>query len=476
METRRQPRRSDAGSALILTLMVMALITGLATTVAVVTINNLQSSVKAQSAGSALNAADAGVAQAMAYLRANGVRDLRCSPTCSTNPWGNSTTPMSVTVGGVAGQAYTAWIEPVAAYPANVPGLYRVHSTGRAAKSAARTVTVEVAVTSTDLPVGIFARTISGGGTASVARQSIFSTGCVYNRSKISLAAGMDVAYGIPVGVHSSQIITDSNGSGQFCPTTNRAIHRSGNRNQNPLPCNSVYPYDQDKLGGSLVSPPSACASTQTTYPAKYGPQNLDGVSGNEVEGSFIKDDATMLSLFGLRTPVLSQVQIDQLRATANLQGNLMTTSNPPSPGNVWDPSQGGTISNAVLFFDLQGSEFGSTVDLNKIINFGRAANISDSDPACQTKSLVIVIVGGNARLNSNQSLFASLFLTSPAPYGQVTKANGTSNFIGTMFADSINLVGTTDLSLDSCFIANLSPALLGLSAEDYREEDRGLN
>lgn len=474
MGTRPKPRRSDAGSALILTLMVMALITGLATTVAVVTINNLQSSIKAQSAGSALNAADAGVAQAMAYLRADGVRDLNCSPSCTSNPWGNSTTPMSVTVGGVAGQAYRAWIEPVAAYPANDPALYRVHSTGTAAKSAARTVTVEVGVTSTDLPLGIFARTFSGGGAASVARESIFSTGCVYNRSKISMAPGLDVAYGIPIGVHSSQIITDSNGSGQFCPTTNKPIHRSGNQNQNPLPCNPLYPYDQDKLGGSLLS--TSCAGTQTTYPGKYGAQDLDGVSGNEVEGSFIKDEATLLSLFGLRTPVLSQIQIDQLRATASLQGNLMSTSTPPSPANVWDPSQGGTINHAVLFFDLQGSELGSTVDLNKIINYGRAANISSSDVACQSKSLVIVIVGGNARLNSNQDLFASLFLTSSAPYGQVTKSNGTSNFIGTMFADNVNLVGTTDLSLDSCFIANLSPALLGLSAENYREEDRGLN
>jgi hypothetical protein len=474
MQTRSQSQRSDAGSALILTLMVMALITGLATTVAVVTINNLQSSVKAQSAGSALNAADAGVAQAMAYLRAEGVRDLNCAPSCTSNPWGNSTTPMAVTLGGVASQGYRAWIEPVAPYPANDPALYRIHSTGTAAKSAARSVTVEVGVTSTDLPLGIFARTFSGGGDASVARESIFSTGCVYNREKIEMAPGLDLAYGIPVGVHSSQIITESNGSGQFCPTTNSPIHRSGNQNQNPRPCSTDYPYDQDKLGGSLLS--TTCASTQTTYPGKYGPQDLDGVSGNEVEGSFIKDEATLLSLFGLRTPVLSQIQVDQLRATASLQGNLMYTANPPSPAGVWDPGKGGTIRHAVLFFDLQGSELGSTVDLNKIINYGRAANISATDASCQSKSLVIVIVGGNARLNSTQDLFASLFLTSSAPYGQLTKSNGTSNFIGTIFADNVHLVGTTDLSLDTCFMANLSPALLGLSAENYREEDRGLN
>lgn len=468
MGTNLQSRRSDAGSALILTLMVMALITGLATTVAVVTINNLQSSVKAQSAGSALNAADAGVAQAMAYLRAEGVRDLNCSPSCATNAWGNSTTPTSVTIGGVAGQSYSAWIEPVAPYPANDPALYRIHSTGRAAKSAARTVTVEVGVTSTDLPLGIFARTVSGGGSATVHRESIFSTGCVYQRSKISMVNGeLDVAYGIPIGVHTSQIITESNGSGQFCPTTNKPIHQTNAGL--PKPCDTSYPYDQDKLGGSLLS--TACAATQTTYPGSYGPQNLDGVAGNDVEGSFIKDDATLKALFGLRTPVLSQTQIDSLRAISRAQANYHT-----SASGTWDPSQGGTIRHAVLFFEFTGANLGSEVNLNDISNFGRAANIAATDAACQSKSLVIVIVGGNARLNSNQQLFASLFLTSTAPNGVVNKSNGNSNYVGTIYADNINLVGTTDISLDTCFMANLSPALLGLSAESYREEDRGLN
>ena len=101
----RRLTRTDAGSALILTLMAMAVVMGLATTVAVVSINNVQSSMKAQQAGSALNAADAGVAQAMAYLRSSGVRRISCSPGCTANPWGNSVTPTSVTLAGVGREA-----------------------------------------------------------------------------------------------------------------------------------------------------------------------------------------------------------------------------------------------------------------------------------------------------------------------------------------------------------------------------------
>jgi hypothetical protein len=63
--------------------------------------------------------------------------------------------------------------------------------------------------------------------------------------------------------------------------------------------------------------------------------------------------------------------------------------------------------------------------------------------------------------------------MTSSAPYGEVQKANGTSNFIGTIYADSVNLVGTTNLSLDECFLSNVSPALLDFSVSGYRELDR---
>jgi hypothetical protein len=468
MKTRRRAvvaAPTDTGSAMILTLMVLALVTALATTVAVVTINNLQSSLRAQQAGSALNAADAGVAQAIAYLRNNGVRELRCSPSCGTNPWGNQNTPATVSVPGKAGQSYRAWIEPVAAFPANNPGLYRIHSTGTASASASRAVTADIAVTTSDVPKGIFARTINGGGNASVARESIFSTGCVYNRSKIQMVPGeLDLAYGIPIGVHSSQIITDSNGTGQYCPTTNKPIHRTGAQNQNPLPCNPTYPYDHDRLGGSLLA--TACESTQTSYPGYYGPQSFDSDAASEVEGSYLEDDATLFKLFGIRSPALSQSQIDQMRTIAQSQGNYWTSSQKTLWNSPDEP-------NAVMFFDLTSTDPGGTVDLNDITGFSRSADVSDTSAGCESKSLTIVIEGGNVKLNSNQQLAASIFLTSSAPYGQVFKANGTSDFIGTIYADTVNLTGTANLSMDTCFLANVSPALLELSMSNYRELDR---
>lgn len=455
--------RDEQGSAMLVTLMVIAVVTAMTTTIGVLAVNNLQSSWRAQQAGSAVNAADAGIAQAMSYLRTAGVRGLKCSPTCATNPWGNQQAPTEVAVPGKAGQSYTAWIEPVAPFPTNDPGLYRIHASGRAAGSASRSVIADVQITSTDIPQGIVARSISGGGSASVSRESIFSTGCVYNRSRIVME-GMDVAHGIPAAVHSSQTITESSGTGQYCPSTNKPIHREPPKFITARACDPAHPYDQDRFGGSLDG--TACWDTRmsTDWAEYYAPRNFDDDPADDVDGSFIRDDATLFELFGLHSPALSQAQLDQLRTVAHTQGNHWTAS------TGWtSPDE----EQAVMFFDLTASDPGGVVDLNDVAGFSRAPNVPAGDPHCSSRSLVIVIEGGNVRLNSNHQLAAALFLTSEAPYGQVFKANGTSSFIGTIYADTVNLVGTMNASLDECFLDNPSPSLLDFSQRSYRELDR---
>jgi hypothetical protein len=459
----------DRGSAMILTLLVMTLVTAMATTISVVTINNLQSSWRSRQAGAALSSADAGIAQAVTYLRSAGVRDLRCSPTCVSNPWGSSAAPAAVTVPGGAGQSYKVWIEPIAPFPANDPGLYRIRSTGSAAGSASRPVVADVSVTTANVPKGIVARTISGGGNASVARESVISTGCVYNRSKIQMVKGeIDVAYGIPIGVHSSQTITDSNGSGELCPRTRKPIHGTETA---PKPCNTSYPYDQDRRGGRLT-PGDGCHSPQMAgagpWAKYYSTYDTNG-DGTKDVSSLLESDADLMKMFGLKTPVLSQGEIDSLRMIARSQGNYWRSAS----SSQWSsPDE----AHAVMFFDLAGTDTGGTVNLNDITGFSRSSNVSDTSPSCQSRSLLIIIEGGNAKLNSNQKLAASLFLTASAPNGQIFKANGNSEFIGTMYADTVNLVGTADISLDTCFLANASPGLMDFAVTSYREEDRGLS
>ena len=124
---------------------------------------------------------------------------------------------------------YQAWIEPKYRQTnRRGPCLLPDHSHGTSS-TGSRAVQVDATLVAgmARLPLGVFARTIEGGGSATVTRESwVFSTGCVYNRSKIEMGTSIDAAYGIRAGVHSAQIITDANGNTPTCSVGNKAIHK----------------------------------------------------------------------------------------------------------------------------------------------------------------------------------------------------------------------------------------------------------
>jgi hypothetical protein len=125
---------------------------------------------------------------------------------------------------------------------------------------------------------------------------------------------------------------------------------------------------------------------------------------------------------------------------------------------------------NAVLFFDLSGQ----TVDLSPLgSSMWARARLSATDPLCIDASLMIVVVGGNAVLNSNSQLAASLYLASAAPNGYLQKSNGTANHVGLLYADTMDLAGNFNVSLDGCYLANMPPGLFDVTPGHYRELDR---
>ncbi|TIC78911.1 hypothetical protein [Nocardioides sp. GY 10127] len=462
----------DQGVALVITMMVAALVVVLGTTVLRVSVGNLSAADDSRDAAAALDAADAGVTQAIARMRSGGLGALACSPSCTSEPWGNSASPAGYDLGGWAPsggtvQSFRAWIQPILPWPANDPAVYRVHSTGRAGDGV-RSIEVDVSVRKNpDLPIAMFGRSVSGGGAYAVTRISVLSTGCVYRRDKISVISSIDPAYGIPAGVHSSQAITTANGNSTYCSDAvsgsgggkDRAIHAGG-------ACAKVYPFDQDVRGGSLTGL-SDCAAA-TGYPDFYGSVDTDGDGVADVIGSKITSEAALRALFGIGEDPFDSEELDDLRALARSQGTYYTsTSFGSGPSPTVQP-------HAVMFFDLLGTASeGGVVDLKDL----STAWNRPADGTCPDRSLLIVVDGGNLRLNGNAGsspgLAASIVLTSRAPYGQVMKNNGTANLIGTIYADSLDLTGTGDVSLDECFMNNLSPALLRFSTGRYVEVDR---
>ncbi|MGQ0626169.1 MAG: hypothetical protein ACT4PP_16175 [Sporichthyaceae bacterium] len=461
----------DRGSAMILTTMVIVLVTTLAGLGTTMAIRDLRGAGHAQQAGTALGSAEAGVAHAITYIRARGVRKLACYPACTTNPW-NPTTPVTASTAG--GGRWTAWIAPLSVGNGDGGDTYLVHSTGTAGGPAERTIEVEISVTPIDLPKAVFGRTIGIGGTVDLKQISMFSTGCVYKRNHITVdaSAGPDVVYNVPAAVHSAQIITESQGSGQYCANTAKPIHGGLNlAGVSLLPCNSKYPFDQDRFGGSLTDLPllggllalAPCAPAATNE--AYLPRDLDLDGSLDINGSFISDERALFRSFGISRPALSEAEIEQLRTIALAQGNYYTST------TGWSTPNGTVHPHSILFFDLAANQ---TVDLDPLgTSLWSRTRLDVSSPLCLDASLLVVVAGGNAKLNSNMNLAASIYLAGSAPGGRLTKGNGTINHVGMLYADALDLAGNFNVSLDTCYLGNPPPGLFDVKAGTYRELDR---
>lgn len=455
---RLQGRRADErGSALIITMLMIAVLTGLALTVFALSVDNLGNARRDRQATAALANSEAGISQAIAYVKLNGLGRLRCAPNCgAANPWGESAADGDADPGTVvtpgSGERYEVWIEPISPMGPTTPGRYRVHSIGNAGTGpGSRKVEVDIAVAPFEFPLAVYADSVQAGGTGSIHTASLFSKGCIFKRSRITFA-GIDPVYNIPAAAHSAQYITDTQGAGAACSSTdNKNIHKPGQ------PCNTAYPYDQDLAGGPLDTTP-CFRPAGAPYPTT----------------SLIPTGDSLGQVFDFDLAGLSPAQLDLLRTAAQEQGFYFTNTT-AVPAVLQDATTSLNFPNPVLFYDLKGAAIGGQVDLNGFSSstYGRPVPLVATSASCTSRNVLVVVVNGNVKLNSNQTLVGSVFAMGPAPNGEVSKANGNSKLIGTVYARSIDLTGTADIHLDDCFLENLPGNLLSVKAEMFREVDR---
>ncbi|MBK5307257.1 MAG: hypothetical protein JJD92_11265 [Frankiaceae bacterium] len=451
----------DAGVAILTVLLVMAVLAALSTTVTVMTINNAQNSSRDRQAGAATTIADAGIAEAVNYLRgtAGAAQALACSPSCTSNDWGSAASPHLVTVDST--RRYLVYFELIAAATAaNRSTLYRVHSQGYAGPGpGARNVTVDLQYTpSTSFPIGVFTNFFDAGGTGAISNESIFSAGCVNQREHLKLT-GTDAYYGVPAAVHSSGIITDTNGA---CSTNdNGNVHRSGPCNNQPQNGNNVdLRGDQDSLGG-VLSGGMACYRYAAT------PLAAAGTAGSYLETSYM-DTSTLTSQYNYRPGGLTPGEMDTLRAAAKAQSNYYTDTTYTIPNATTQPQ-------AVLFFDLKDDAVGKDVDLSalKTSGYTRTVGLSRTDPACTNKQIFIVVLNGNASIQANTTFVTQLFVPSPGPLNGKLSLGGGATILGTVYADKISQAGNSNYTLDDCFLGNLNGNQFSITLTNFREVDR---
>lgn len=449
----------ERGSALIITMLMIAVLTGLALTVFALSVDNLGNARRDRQATAALANSEAGISQAVAYVKQNGLGRLRCAPNCgAANPWGEQPNSVdgdgapSTVVVPASGEKYEVWIDPISPMGPTTPGRYRVHSIGNAGTGpGSRKVEVDIQVAPFEFPLAVYADSIQAGGTGSIQTESLFSKGCIFKRSKINFV-GTDPVYGIPAAAHSAQYITDTQGAGAACSATDsKNIHKPGQ------PCNTTYPNDQDLAGGPLSGTP-CFRPAGAAYPTT----------------SLIPTGDSLGQVFDFNLAGLTPAQLDLLRTAAQEQGFYFTNTT-AVPAVLQNATTSLAYPNPVLFYDLKGGAIGGQVDLNGFSSstYGRPVPVTATSASCTGRNVLVVVVNGNIKLNSNQTLVGSVFAMGPAPHGEVTKANGNSKLIGTLYARSIDLTGTADIHLDNCFLENLPGNLLTVKAETFREVDR---
>jgi hypothetical protein len=174
---------------------------------------------------------------------------------------------------------------------------------------------------------------------------------------------------------------------------------------------------------------------------------------------------------FAVNPNGLSNTQLDDLRTAAKQQGFYFTDTT-VVPAVLGVSTAYLTYPHPVLFYDLKGAAVGGQVDLNDLGGYSRPYPLAAGSAQCTPFGAIVVVLNGNVKLNSNTVLTASVIAPGPYPNGQVQKANGTGQLIGTLFADNVDIRGTADVYLDQCFLANMS-AMWTMTQSNFREEDR---
>lgn len=480
--------RDDSGLGVITVVLVMAVISSLVGVATALTVSNLGNSSRDRQALTALATSEAGVAQAIQYLRGGNLSALSCvEPAPGTAPgascqgagpsWISAASPKQVRLDGVAGNCiavvdcFKVWIGQVTPFVPNCPARtasppgkcyakYRIHSTGVSGNGpGARRTAVDVQVAPYTFPLGVFSEQgFSGNGNVGIYSESIFTLGCMVNRTRDSqlngggtkfeydAAAGrakLDLFYDQPAAAHAVGNVSEAN-NGSCGGAGPPSIHSSA------APCNATYRFDQDGSGGPLAAG-DLC----------YGAYTRADGSVYPTRSNFTQQD--MIDI-GYRPRGLSNAEYDALKTQAQGQGtyNLATGS----INATLSALVASGVSSPVLYWDnasvsLKSTDFPSSF----LRNVGSSAN-------CVQNSVTIVVSGPSHDLsyqggNTAPFLVAAIFV----PDGTLTGVGG-RNTIGTVYAKTIDLGGNIDFIMDPCFANNPPGGVLNVEVTGFREDD----
>jgi hypothetical protein len=489
----------DEGVAMITALMVTLVLLAFGALVAILGVNNLRNSSRDRQAGSSLGAGDAGVAQAIEYIRNNGVGGLICPDanpsSCSGNPAGlsNPSNPRLVPLDAAGTGCNTGgnnctkvWVGVVQAFapPSVKTGTYNIHSEGIYGNGpSARQIVATVKVTPNTFPIGVFGRTISGNGGTAIYTESLFTTNCVSpiftGSGNGTRFTGIDNYWGQPAAAHTTTHVSSSVG----CGANGYIAHgnpSSSNANSNACANNTTLNPMQSADGG-LVSA-AAGTSCYHQYQRPDGSWYPDGVcpsGATSPYGNGLCDTTAFttadLTRYGYRSRGLSEREYAALMARAQSQGtfNIPVGSISATVTNLVN----GGINNPVLYWDCHSA--GTICSSSKALALKYSdvpSGMFDRGPtaegqACNSALRVVTIIvehGDAVFQGGNNTWFdAALFV----PDGSFN-GNGGYQILGTLFSKNLDLGGTQSFTLDTCWLKAIPGTILSITQLGFREND----
>jgi Tfp pilus assembly protein PilX len=506
--SRMRDLRTDRGVALATVMLTILVISGFAATVATVSINNMQNSNSDREAGSALGAADAGVAQAIEYLRSNGVAGLTCAEanvsTCTGQAAGfaSPTSPKTIALNSSGtgctsttfkncAKVYITYVTRFAP-PTVKTGIYAIHSAGTyGTDPGSRNVVVTVSITPDTYPVGVFGQNVSGNGGTAVYTESLFTLGCVSSLDSTgnlhgngTSFSGIDSYWDQPAAAHSTAGLSTGNNSS--CPwgdnsavPTGTGVHGGGSTaNAANCPNNTVLNGDQSWSGG-LVSP-TAGSQCYREYTRSNGTFYPDGVCPAGAPASSTQPDGLCdttlfttadLQRYGYRPRGLSDTQYQALKARAQANGTYNLASG--SIGAALSAAVTNGINDPVLYWDCNAAGAacsGGGISIHGS-DFPAAFQTAPSTTSCTAGQPIVTIVVENGSITfqggNNTWLDAAVFV----PDGSFN-GNGGYNLYGTLFSNNLSLGGNQTFQLDNCWLTNFPGAVLNVTQKSFREDD----
>jgi Tfp pilus assembly protein PilX len=485
-------RPGDEGMAMLTVILIMAVLGALGATVATVSINNLRNTNRDRQSGSALGAADAGVAQAIEYLRSNGVGSLKCpdatpSSCGSMTGWNNPSAPKLIALDS-AGTGCTTnnncakvWIGVVQAYapPSVKAGTYNIHSEGLyGGGPSARTIVDTVQVSPDKFPIGVYGDRLDGNGGTSIQTESLFSRACVYpiwsGNGNGTRFAGIDAYYGQPAAAHTLDHISETVGCGSaiessapttsasaaHCPTkTAEDLHQSGDGGLVSAAAGASCYHQYQRPDGSWY-PDAACPS---------------GVTPTETNGLCASTAFTVTDLqrYGYRPRGLSDSQYAGLKARA--QGQNLYNIATGSVGTAMATALAAGINDPVLYWDCSAAASncgsGSTVSLAYNDFPANTFAYPPQAGACPDPYPIVTVVVEHGNLvfqGGNSTWFDGAFFVPDGTFS----GNGGYNIVGTLFSNDLNMGGNQNWQLDTCWVTSFPGAVISVTQVGFREDD----